>query len=528
MEQAVEKNKTQPRKEFNTWVVYLVCLLVSLCFMFFFGLNSPLHTFNPHCDYQWFLTMGRGMAAGKVPYRDLFEQKGPIVFVVFMVSSWFPHPQFAVWLFEVFCISLFLFFCYRIARKFLSPWVALAVLPLMMVILSTNYVRGIEGSCVEEYCLPIFAYGFLCFMDFLLDRRPVTWQRSLALGICFGILFWVKYSLLEFFLFPLLIWLVVNLVERQWRVVIRSCLIMLGGFLLVTVPVIISFAAFGALDDLWRVYFVINITHYDGNVQHGDVEQTYTPWGNLLRSSMLGGYYLIFMIWGLICFAIHRWRQKSGWLMLIAVIPTWLMVGFLCGYPYYYIPLFTYAVIGVIYSLKLVVYTLNAVELTAKRCAAKVVWVMVAFVLSFFSALPFVVNLKEINRPRENYAPLMVADIIHEYNQTAEQPATLFCYLMADCGFYNAAGVIPNVYYYAQNCFTKANFPEMFDAFETTITEQKCDFVVTYIDTYQRNRTLLDTYYQPYQGDLQNSILPFSAFEPGGYIRNQIVVLFRK
>ncbi|MCM1404237.1 MAG: glycosyltransferase family 39 protein [Prevotella sp.] len=513
-----------PPREFNPWLVYVWCLGIALVFMFFFGLNSPLHTFNSLCDFQWFMTMGHGLLAGKVPYRDLFEQKGPLTYVVFAVACCFPNEQLAIWCVEVLCISLYLFFGYRIARKFLSPWLSLAVVPLMMAVLCPNYARGLDGACVEEYCLPIFAYGLLCFLDALMDQRPVTWRRSLAIGICLGLLLWVKYSMLEFCLVPLLIWLIINLVHRNFTQILRSGLIMGGGILLVTIPVLIGFAAVGALNDLWTVYFQLNLNSYSGSTETATVN----PWHNFLQSFFLGDWFMIFFIWGVICFAVCHWRQKSGWLLLITVVITWVMIGFFCGYLYYYLPLFTYTILGAIYAVKVLTKVLYAVGVVVQRRRVKSLWLALVTVLSFLVMLPFVHNLAEINRPRSAYAPLVVADLIAEYNQTAAQSATLFCYQMSDCGFYNAAGIVPNVRFYAQNSFTREAFPVMFDDFDATIRNQLCDFVVTYLQTYQENETLLSTYYHPYLGTLAESTLTFNFYDSVQYGKNQIVILLKK
>ncbi|MBS7400900.1 MAG: hypothetical protein KIG16_00075 [Eubacteriales bacterium] len=519
---------TTEQKDFRPWVVYVVCLGVALVFMFFFGLNSPLHTFNSHCDYQWYMTMGRGMASGKVIYRDLFDHKGPIVYTMFAFACLFPNPQFVIWCIEVLCVSWFLDYCYRIARKFLSPWLSLLIVPLMMMALSSNYVRGIEGSCVEEYCLPVFAYALLCFLEFLLDRKPATWRRSLTLGVLMGVLFWTKYTMLEFFIIPLLIWVVVQIVEHKFLVVVRSGFIMLGGFVLVTLPVIVVFAALGALDDLWQVYFMVNLGSYTGDYENG-VEVSYqNPWSNFGQSFLLCAYFGVLLLFGVVCFAVAHWRQKSGWLLLIAVLPTWLLVGFICGYVYYYLPLYAYLTLGMVYVVKLIAQMLQKADIKIQRTRAKVIGLIVTMVLSCLTAIPFVENISEINRPREVYAPLQVADIIAEYNQTAAQPATLFCYRMGDGGFYNAAGIVPNVKYYAQSSFTETSFPEMFASFDQTIAEQRCDFVVTYRATFERNQEFLLTYYHPYfNNDLDASSISYDFYEPGDYYYNTIVILYR-
>lgn len=521
--------KDKAHKKFHAWLVYVLCLICSLIFMFFFGLNSPLHTFNSHCDYQWYMTMGRGILAGKIPYRDLFEHKGPLVYAVFAVAGLFQDAQIAVWVFEVLCVSLYLYFGYQIALKFLSPWSSLAVLPLLMMILSTNYCRGLEGSCVEEFCLPIFMYGLLCFLDFIMDHRKVTWRRSLAMGICLGILLWTKYLMWEFFFIPMLIWFVVNLSQRKFNEIMRAGLIMIVGIAVISIPILIGFAAVGALDDLFMVYFQLNMTRYSADVVGlTEVERFIRPWTNLLKSFLIGIFFFITLCWGVICFAVKNWHQKSGWQMLIAVVGTWLLVGFFGGLLYYYLPLFAYTGLGAVYIIKMVVHVFQTLGSGIKRPWVKSFVIVLVTVVSFFVAFPFVTNRAEINRPREDYAPLVVAEIISKYNQTAAQPATLFTYQMADAGFYNAAGIIPNMYYYANHSFTQDAFPEMYQSFDETIRSQLCDFVITYRRVYLDNQEFLSNYYHPYfDYDLEASTLPFNFFEPVVYGHSQIVILFR-
>ena len=528
MEQLKTNETVDESRDFNSWLIYGICLGITLFFMFFFSVNSPIYTFNTHCDYNWYLTMGRGIVAGKVPYRDLFEQKGPITYFVFAFASLFPQPGWVICLIESVCISIFLYFAYRIARKFLSPWLSLAVIPLTMMLLSTFYC-GLGATRVEEFCLPIFAYALLCFLDFLMDRRPATWRRSLALGICLGILFWVKFSMWEFFLMPMLIWLVINLVHRNFLVILRTGLIMLAGVLLVTLPVLIYFAVNGALDALWEVYFQINIGTYNGDVKGlSESKLQMRSWLNSVSILFISPYFFVFFVWGIVCFAVQYWRQKSGWLMLIAVIPTWIMIGFFCGYPYYYMPLYAYALLGVIYAIKAVTRVLCAVDVVIRRQWVRVTITSMVVVVSFLLALPFVYNIQEINQPRENYIALVVADIIKEYNQSSNRPATLFCYEMADCGFYNAIGLIPSMRYYAQNAFTEKNFPEMYVAFDETIRNQTCDFVVMYSCIYDENEAFLSTYYDFYFGTREDSTLPYVFFAESAYHENEIVILFRK
>ena len=101
---------------------------------------------------------------------------------------------------------------------------------------------------------------------------------------------------------PMLIWLIINLVHRNWRVVVRSGLIMLGGFMILTLPVLIYFGVNGAFDNLWEVYFKVNLFNYNGDIEGlTQSEKIANHFKGLLRSFFTGAYFIIVFLWGLDC-----------------------------------------------------------------------------------------------------------------------------------------------------------------------------------------------------------------------------------
>ena len=133
---ADENNKTNtaPTKELSLWKVYGICLLISTIFFFLFGFNSPIYKFNSDPDYNWHLTMGHALIHGKIPYRDLFDHKGPLVYFLYGFCCLFPTPHLTMLLIEILCMSLFFFFAYRIAKKFLNNFNSLLTLLILAFI----------------------------------------------------------------------------------------------------------------------------------------------------------------------------------------------------------------------------------------------------------------------------------------------------------------------------------------------------------------------------------------------------------
>ena len=64
----------------NKKVIIAILLVASIFTLLICSKNSPLYPYNDWVDGNAFFTMGKGMFNGKVPYKDLFEQKKPCSF----------------------------------------------------------------------------------------------------------------------------------------------------------------------------------------------------------------------------------------------------------------------------------------------------------------------------------------------------------------------------------------------------------------------------------------------------------------
>ncbi len=475
----------QHPQEKSLWGVYVICLFISAIYFFLFGFNSPIYTFNTEHDYNWYMTIGHGMVAGKLPYRDLFEHKGPIVYFVTAFCCLFQHPNLIILIFEIFSMSLFFFFSYRIARKRLNTFYSFITISVLALAIFTSRCRICSAATVEEFCLPIYAYFLLCWLEYTLEHRTWSRVRALCLGLCFGIIFWVKFTLFYFMLVPMVIWFVISLRAHEYRTIISNLCMMLLGAIIISVPSLVFYAINHALSDLFHVYFVINLTSYSSTAPE-------TLWKNLKLTFKIGALVLSLITWGVLHFTIHYWRKHTGWLLLIAFLVNWgLLILSAKGIIYYFNGLFPYAILG---CVEIFAWLQDKLKLPRYH---KLIGSSIALACLVI-CLPFSILISEWGRPKEDYTPLVIADVIHDYENTNHTQITLFCYKIVDFGFYNATGIIPNNYFFCNNSFSQKDFPEMYQAYHDYITRQTSDFIITKAQIWQDEHALLSEYYQPY------------------------------
>ena len=116
---------------------------------------SPLYPFNPWDDANCFFTVGRGIIHGLVPYRDLYEQKGPVLYFIYALAALISEKSFiGAWLVECFMASVFAVFSWKTAKLFTEPSkFAMALVPLFLGLTYTTRLFNFGGNA-EEICFP--------------------------------------------------------------------------------------------------------------------------------------------------------------------------------------------------------------------------------------------------------------------------------------------------------------------------------------------------------------------------------------
>ena len=83
----------------------LSAVLLALC-----SKSSPLYAFNDWMDANIFFTMGRSMLGGRVLYRDVFDHKGPVLYLLYGLAGLVGGTDFrGVLVLEIIAMTSFLY-----------------------------------------------------------------------------------------------------------------------------------------------------------------------------------------------------------------------------------------------------------------------------------------------------------------------------------------------------------------------------------------------------------------------------------
>lgn len=332
--------------EAKSIVRYVLFLALSLTAMYFCTESSPFYARNPWDDASIYYSIGKGIAHGYVPYRDMFDHKGPVVFFLYALGYLLtPDFFYGVYLLESLCFSGVLYFSYKIAGLYLDEGMSERIAVISMIFLLDGSFLVYGGSC-EEFTMVIYAavlYQYLCCFS---KRKECTGRCMAVLGALCGISFWMKFTMTVCLLALMGILLWQELLNG--RNAVKKAAAFAGGGLLVSVAVIVYFIGSDAISSLKRSYFTANLAYADVK----GLGETLVIFGQNVMSAVSDnpGTTLV-VVAGLVCFAFTS-RYMEGILGRLGLLAAF---GLLLGgtyvshdYLYYYCLVAVFAVLGIV------------------------------------------------------------------------------------------------------------------------------------------------------------------------------------
>ena len=106
------KNKKRERA-----LALACCAAMAALMLLFTSQCSPLYPINLWGDANCLFTVGRVMKDGGVLYRDIYEQKGPLLYLIHALAACLSDTSFwGVYIMEALAMTVALYAAYRLMR----------------------------------------------------------------------------------------------------------------------------------------------------------------------------------------------------------------------------------------------------------------------------------------------------------------------------------------------------------------------------------------------------------------------------
>jgi len=469
--------------------IYLIFLfLYAFVLMLFFTESSPLYLINEWVDPNAFFTVGKGMAHGLVPYRDLFEQKGPLLYALHALAYTVSHQTFfGVYILESLAMFVNLYFTYKISRLYLNQ-LASVLISIIFPIFILNHNSFRFGDSAEEFSIPFLIVFFYLVLNQFHDNRFFSFSKMFYFlnGIMVGCVFWIKFTLIGAWLGFYFALLIFSLLFKNWKNLILVVVFTLLGFVLSSAPWIAYFGIHHAITDLVNVYIKFNLFSYPSQ---------FSIVGKLINSAILFGKVFnqnlevkVMMVIGLVGFLLTRkfLLNKAQKYTFVSII-IFLILGVYYGgrsYPYYFLIIVPVSSFGLI----TIGYYIQFASEKGQKKFGELRWdvLITSALLSIVLCFGFNSNILSskifIERPtaQETFAKEI----------KKESHPTLLNYGFLDGGFYLAANVVPNVRYFEKQNIDPHIYPENMREQKRYVKERKIKFVVLRLPVSLQERSV--------------------------------------
>ena len=188
-------------------------------------LGNPMFD-KPSRDGGFFLYAGQQVLAGKIPYLDVWDNKGPAIFYINALGLWLGGgSRWGVWAVEFLCIFGTLLILYRILSK---RWgMGAALFGTTMVGLGLRVALG-YGNYTEEFALLFNAVGLYLFFS-MIDSERNDW-KYFWIGALFGLSFSFRANNIGVFFAILAAVFLFYVFKRNFMEALRIIAVSLAGF----------------------------------------------------------------------------------------------------------------------------------------------------------------------------------------------------------------------------------------------------------------------------------------------------------
>ncbi len=260
----MHSRKMITRKKNNiTAILFAVAAAVLFCLKFSLS-TSPFYGPGLHThDSAIFYIIGKYWAEGSIPYVDLWDHKGPMIFFINCLGCLIAGKA-GVFALQCIFLSAFVFFTFKTFELRFNRWISAGLSAVSLFWLACSYEGG---NLTEEYLLPLLAASVYLTVKWLDDYRKAPCGHNPWNAFLLG-------AILSFcFLTRLTNGLgaagatgaiaLILIKDGRWKNLLLNVAGFLGGALALLLPFVIYFAVRGALDEFIFGSFTFNVSNLD-------------------------------------------------------------------------------------------------------------------------------------------------------------------------------------------------------------------------------------------------------------------------
>lgn len=334
----------------DNFIYYIILFIYSFTLLFFCSQFSYLFgDFNIWPDINIYYTIGKGLWFDKIPYKDLFDHKGPLIFFLYGLGYILTPDSFqGMFVIEGLFLFISLFVVFSLSSLFLNKILSLAT---ACIYATCIFSFTAFGGSAEEFILTLMLISLYFLIKFFKENKVKHPPIYMFIhGIMLTAAFLIKLNLVVFWFFPILFILIHLLCKKEYKLFLVNSIFLLLGILSIVLPIIIFFITNNAFSEFIHSYFVVNFLYGNSNSSSLTelLERVIIINYKLLKSHFLCSLFFIISLFSIVFY--KSFFNKAGRVSILFSILFMLYTVFYSKFflEYYFIACLVYVPLGII------------------------------------------------------------------------------------------------------------------------------------------------------------------------------------
>lgn len=238
----------------------------------------------PFYDAGLFEYFGFAMSKGDIPYLNIFDHKGPVIFLVNYLGYALAGP-FGIKCLYLLCIFIFFNICYAIGRLFASVTSVFFVDTIIYFV----FIVFFEGGWgLEGYVLPFIAFSLYVFIKYLLQKQLKN-RDILFVGFSFAVVLLTKANMVGLWIAFALYLLMEFIYKKKYKRLLEVILYFVVGAFAFILPVCLYLTLTGSFSEMLFQSITVNIIYskQPNGITFGKMLEWYYTLGNTFYLNLM-------------------------------------------------------------------------------------------------------------------------------------------------------------------------------------------------------------------------------------------------
>ena len=251
-EEYIEKRGNSMKKE--KIIAFSFSLFLGI--ITWFTLATSVRKGLPLLDASIFEYFGYAMSHGQRMYLELFDHKGPVIFLINYLG-YSIGASLGIKILYIASLMIFFYIGYYISRLFTGIRNSFVVLVITFIIFE-SFFEG--GWGLEGYILPCLTYSLYIFLKYFLEDKINKYEIILS-GFSFAVVLFTKANMIGIWLIFSLLVTIKLIYQKQFSIFLKYIALFITGSALFIVPLCCFLWFQGSLKEMFYQSVVMNFIY---------------------------------------------------------------------------------------------------------------------------------------------------------------------------------------------------------------------------------------------------------------------------